>query len=1451
MDWTQVSGATGYKVQWNTSDAWGSPSEHTITSGSTVTYTIDPTPALTEDTQYYVRVLPTKSGADEPPSDVVDVKTHATTPNATVDYDADNDGLIEITTLAQLNAIRYDLDGDGVPIGTNTEKAAYKTAFLNAEDNMGCNESVASITAGPGNPVCTGYELRASLDFNTNNSAKSATNPTGANLGDTYWNSGAGWLPIGMASASPYTVTAYTGSFDGNADADPGVGKDGGPYTISNLFIDRTAGKYAGLFAYLNGGSGALVEDVALVNVDVTLTPSGVSEVDVGGLAGRMGSAGVNIEDSYTTGRVRAGESASKPVTFTGNNGISRIGGLVGRSDGGNVTASYSLADVTGYSKGSGWTNIQTFAGGLVGYVANAGIVTASYAGGAVSANIEAKNSSYAYAGGLVGYSIGSVTASYARGAVSAYYDATDTTGITGQAYAGGLAAYQSNNITASFSTGAVTATGDGTPTAGGLVSNRAGGTTTNSYWDTETSGITATGQGTGKTTAQLQGPTSYSSTTNNSGTAIYTAWNLNLDGVTGGDDPWDFGTASQYPALKFGPHVADDQRVKVTLSVNPATIWERALTASQTPTNEGARVNASTVTATLDKAWNAPIVVTLPTNAAYKMNPTTITIAAGSTTGTSTLTAVNNFVDAANNAVTLTQATHPADTTWAYKGTDDSITINDDDSLAKPTDVKLSVDGTKIQVDWTAVTGANGYKVQWNSTSSTDWSSATEVTKPGASTITHKITSGLSADTEYYVRVLATSATAGVDEPPSDVVSTTTHATSPATVDYDADDDGLIEITTLAQLHAVRYDLDGNGQVASGDETAYDTAFSEAEDNMGCNETAATISSQNTGNPACTGYELAANLDFNTGQAVRTDDTYYNSGQGWLPIGATAGSATSSPYTAEFDGVTYKISNLYIDRSGSTTVAHAGLFAELGSAADVKNLSLEGVSVAVTTNPTATTPADVYAGGIAGKSSGDIAGSYALGSVKAVQSENTANNNEKHAYAGGLVGNNAGAIVSSYSRADVTAEQLSTTASLSASAGGIAGHQDTGGSITASFSTGDITAESRSAANGDSYAGGLLGYQHAGSVKAAYSHAYAEAKTSSAAATATLAAGGLVGHIQGGSVTASYSTGAPTTTGGVTPTVREGGLAGYKHSTGVTDTDNYWDTTTSGITATGAGTGKTTSELKTPTDYAPPTRARHDIYEDWEIDLDTTLTGTQDPWDFGTASQYPVLKYGLTAADQRATVILTANPATICETTKGSDTNACGSDNVISTTISAAISPSQQVDVVVTLPANAAYTLGATTITVPADAASSTTERDRHRRQQQDGRVGQLPDHRRNARPELGERDRRFPHHQGRRHPRHSCHDPRRGRQQYVRHSYMARGDRRHRLHTSIQALHRRNLDGSLQPQHPRDNQLPGLQSGVRHTSGRRQDGLRRQRLGHGNHQPREGLRRGRRRAY
>ena len=131
-------------------------------------------------------------------------------------------------------------------------------------------------------------------------------------------------------------------------------------------------------------------------------------------------------------------------------------------------------------------------------------------------------------AGGLVGFN-GSgtrIVASYATGPV------------TGRSRAGGLTAGSVSGITASYATGAVT--GDGT--VGGLVGANFSSTTA-SYWDTTTSGVTTGSGGTGKTTSELQTPAGYS--------GIYADWNVDIDGAAGTDDPWDFGTASEYPVLK------------------------------------------------------------------------------------------------------------------------------------------------------------------------------------------------------------------------------------------------------------------------------------------------------------------------------------------------------------------------------------------------------------------------------------------------------------------------------------------------------------------------------------------------------------------------------------------------------------------------------------------------------------------------------------------------------------------------------------------------------------------------------------------------------------------------------------------------------------------------------------------------------------------------------------
>ena len=73
------------------------------------------------------------------------------------DYDSDDDGYIDVDSLVKLNAIRYDLNGNGAR-GTVSvsDWANYTTAFPNAASGMGCSST-----------GCVGYELITSLNFDS------------------------------------------------------------------------------------------------------------------------------------------------------------------------------------------------------------------------------------------------------------------------------------------------------------------------------------------------------------------------------------------------------------------------------------------------------------------------------------------------------------------------------------------------------------------------------------------------------------------------------------------------------------------------------------------------------------------------------------------------------------------------------------------------------------------------------------------------------------------------------------------------------------------------------------------------------------------------------------------------------------------------------------------------------------------------------------------------------------------------------------------------------------------------------------------------------------------------------------------------------------------------------------------------------------------------------------
>ena len=215
------------------------------------------------------------------------------TPVGTVDYDTDDDGLVEVSTLAQLEAIRWDADGDGY----SDHGGLLHEGFASALAQMGCPSS-----------GCVGYELAADLDFDTNASGD-------ADEGDEFWNSGHGWVPIGADTHH------FSGVLEGNG------------YTIRNLFIDSDDVKQSIATGYKRvDWSGRYVESRS-----IHLGPG----TRVGGLVGINDGT---IIASYATGTASSedgsgGRVCSHPKEF--------VGGLTSHN-GGSITASYALVSVSG-----------------------------------------------------------------------------------------------------------------------------------------------------------------------------------------------------------------------------------------------------------------------------------------------------------------------------------------------------------------------------------------------------------------------------------------------------------------------------------------------------------------------------------------------------------------------------------------------------------------------------------------------------------------------------------------------------------------------------------------------------------------------------------------------------------------------------------------------------------------------------------------------------------------------------------------------------------------------------------------------------------------------------------------------------------------------------------------------------------------------------------------------
>ena len=182
--------------------------------------------------------------------------------------------------------------------------------------------------------------------------------------------------------------------------------------------------------------------------------------------------------------------------------------------------------------------------------------------------------------------------------------------------------------------------------------------------------------------------------------------------------------------------------------------------------------------------------------------------------------------------------------------------------------------------------------------------------------------------------------------------------AQSVTLIDYDIDDDGLIDVTNATQFYHLHSDRDGDGNPTTGAETqrvdaaGYRAAFPNAMPGMGCQLTDADNNPATDDVPTCRGYELLNDID-----------TQETGAPAFRTIGHR-GATVPDFWRTTFKGNGYRILN---PTHESATGAYLSVFASLAS-----NGTIEGLGVI---NPSFT--GTQYAGGIASRNGGAINGSY------------------------------------------------------------------------------------------------------------------------------------------------------------------------------------------------------------------------------------------------------------------------------------------------------------------------------------------------------------------------------------------------------------------------------------------------------------------------------------------
>ncbi len=335
--------------------------------------------------------------------------------------------------------------------------------------------------------------------------------------------------------------------------------------------------------------------------------------------------------------------------------------------------------------------------------------------------------------------------------------------------------------------------------------------------------------------------------------------------------------------------------------------------------------------------------------------------------------------------------------------------------------------------------------------------------------------------------------------------------------VQVDSDNNKLIDITTLTQLHNMRYNLAG---------TSYKTDASTVAGECGTYGDADGI--YEIASDSCIGYELMNDLNFDSDD--QDDDSTYtpsttggvttyildnddNAAPYFVVTGVTDNGVTSysggwdpiDDFATTFNGNDNTITGLAISR-GDSDDTRIGMFGTITADAMIHNINLNYNLSEYTGSATD----DVQIGGLVGFSLGTITTSSVIdGKVRSP------------ALAGGLVGFQQG-------------KKINASIGIATVSGSIAGGlvgQSMDSQIATSYATGDVNG-----GTGDNKLGGLVGQ----SINSKIRISYATGAVIGGAGADHL--GGLVGESENSQIITSYATGAVTGGAGAD---RLGGLVG------------------------------------------------------------------------------------------------------------------------------------------------------------------------------------------------------------------------------------------------------------------------------------------------------------------